>query len=87
MSEPRHLGGPTDTHYAVLTVQPIEVTEAWLPTWPQRVGYHLGEAIASIARCGTKGQAVRDLRKASWLLSRAADILEGKVQDPMEGRR
>lgn len=71
-----HLGGPGDDHYAKLGVQPIEVTEAWSPTWPAGVSYHLGESIACIARAGTKGQAVRDLRKASWLLSRAANILE-----------
>lgn len=73
-----HLGGPDDDHYSRLKVQPIEVTEAWAPHWPVGVAYHLGEAVAAIARCGTKGQAVRDLRKAAWLISRAADVLERK---------
>lgn len=79
---PQHLGGPDDLHYAVLDVQPIEVIEAWSPTWPGGVSYHVGEALAAIARCGTKGQAERDLRKASWLLSRAADVLSGKTACP-----
>ena len=75
----RRLGGPTEDHYTRLGIQPIEVTEAWSKSWPRQVIYHLGESIAAIARCGTKGQTVRDIRKASWLLSRAADVLEGKV--------
>lgn len=72
----RHLGGPDDDHYAVLGVQPIEVTEAWAKTWPPGVAYHLGEAVACIARCGTKGQAVRDLTKAAWMLKRAVEVIE-----------
>ena len=75
---PRPLGGPDDKHYATLgPVQPLEVTESWSPHWPNQVIYHLGESVLAIARCGLKGNPVRDLRKAAWLLSRAADILEG----------
>ena len=59
-------------------MQPLEVTEAWCRTWPSGVEYHLGEALAAIARCGLKGQPLRDLRKAAWLLERAAKVLEGQ---------
>jgi hypothetical protein len=82
-----HLGGPDDAHYSRLAIQPIEVTEAWAVTWDSRIAYHLGESVAAIARCGTKGQAVRDLEKASWLLQRAAAVLRGDAGDPNEKRR
>lgn len=71
-----HLGGPDDNHYAALGVQPIECIEAWSRTWPPEVAYHLGESVAMIARCGTKGQLLRDLRKACFLLERAVTALE-----------
>lgn len=77
---PQHLGGPTDDHYACLAVQPIEATEAWSQTWPGGIAYHLGEAVAAIARCGTKGQTLRDIKKAAWLLSRAVAVLEGTTR-------
>jgi hypothetical protein len=74
-----HLGGPDDDHYAKLgRFQPIRVTELWSRFWPVGIHYHLGESIAAIARCGLKGNPVYHLRKAAWLLSRAADELEGK---------
>ena len=72
-----HLGGPDDDHYSHLPVQPIQITEEMSEVWPRPVVYHLGEALAAILRVGSKGQDVRDLRKASWLLDRAADKLEG----------
>jgi hypothetical protein len=76
-----HLGGPDDDHYAKLGVQPIEAIEDWSKTWPSGVTYHLGEAVAAIARCGTKGQAVRDIQKASWLLARAAEVLSNETRE------
>jgi len=73
-----HLGGPDDDHYAALPIQPIQLTEQMSEHWPRAVIYHLGEALAAVMRVGSKGQDVRDLRKASWLLERAADKLEGR---------
>lgn len=75
-SQARHLGGPTDDHYACLEVQPLEATEAWSKTWPSGIAYHLGETVAALARCGTKGQMLRDLQKARFLLDRAIRKLE-----------
>jgi len=83
----RHLGGPDDDHYATLSVQPIEVIEAWSKTWPQEVVYHLGEMIAALSRVGTKGQPVRDLKKVSWLAARAASVLEEKEKRDEESVR
>lgn len=77
-----HLGGPDDDHYAKLGIQPIEVTESWSKTWPSEIAYHLGESVACIARVGTKGQAARDLRKAAWLLTRAAESIERGEKPP-----
>ena len=74
----RHLGGPDDDHYAALPIQPIRLTEQMSEIWPRAVVYHLGEALAAILRVGSKGQDVRDLRKAAWLLERAADRLDGE---------
>jgi hypothetical protein len=72
----KHLGGPDDDHYAVLAIQPLEAIEAWSKTWPPSIAYHLGEAVASIARCATKGQTLRDLKKAHFLVGRAVEQLE-----------
>lgn len=79
----KHLGGPDDDHYATLKVQPIEAIEAWSETWPSNISYHMGEAIAMIARAGTKGQMIRDIEKAIFLLQRAARNLRAadKVDD------
>lgn len=78
----RSFGGPDDNHYAKLgAIQPIEVIECWSKTWPQDVVYQLSEAINMISRVGTKGQPVRDLKKAIWLLQRAltAESMKGEV--------
>ncbi len=82
----KHLGGPDDDHYAALGVQPLEATEAWSVNWPRAIAYHLGESVAMIARVGTskRSDPVRDLRKAAFLLGRAADIIEAATDDVPE---
>ena len=65
------------SHYAVLGEhQPALVTEAWSRFWPSDVTYYLGEALHMIARIGTKGKALRDLRKARWCIEQAIRVLE-----------
>lgn len=57
--------------------EPIDVIEAWSPTWPADSAFHIGCAIKYIARCGRKHESpASDLRKAAWYLTRAADMLE-----------
>lgn len=40
------------------------------------LGYHVGNALKYIWRAGRKGDAVGDLRKAAWYLTREADRIE-----------
>lgn len=74
-----HRGGLDDDHYAKLTIQPMDVVESWSIFWRSTYAYYLGEAIHMIARTGTKGQPLRDLKKARWLLDQAIRIQEGKL--------
>jgi hypothetical protein len=67
---------PDDAHYAKLAVQPKDAVRAWSVHWPSTIAYELGEAVRMIARAGTKGQMVRDLKKARWLLDEAVRELE-----------
>ena len=73
-----HRGGPDDDHYARLSVQPIDVIDAWSTHWSCDCAYYLGEAVHMMARIGTKGQALRDLKKAQWLLEQAVRIEEAR---------
>jgi len=73
------LNAPDDAHYAKLPIQPIEISEQMVDFWPKHVIYHLTESMAAIMRVGSKGGAnqwSRDLRKAAWFLSRAADVVD-----------
>jgi hypothetical protein len=75
------LNAPDDAHYAKLgDFQPLRVTQWWARFWPREIVYNLGEAIAAVARCGLKGNIVRDLRKAAWMLNDAADLMEKKLK-------
>ncbi len=69
-----HRGGPGDDHYAKLSVQPMDVVDAWSPHWSSDISYYLGEVVHMIARAGTKGQTEYDLKKAQWLLKQAVRI-------------
>ena len=69
------LEAPDDAHYRMLAIDPLLCVEAWSTTWPAGLQYHLGEAVQMIARAGTKGQTVRDLEKAEWLIGRALELL------------
>lgn len=55
-------------HYRPGTYEAINVIEAW------QLGFHLGNVVKYIARCGLKGagaeQAIEDLKKARWYLDR-----------------
>jgi hypothetical protein len=42
----------------------------FLESHPQYCGFHLGNAIKYLWRCGNKGDAIEDLQKAHWYLWR-----------------
>ncbi len=58
VNHPPHYGGENNPYEA------IKVIEAW------ELGFCLGNAVKYIARSGKKGDAVQDLEKAVWYLSR-----------------
>ena len=74
-----HRGGHNDDHYAKLSVQPMDVVDSWSIYWRSTYAYYLGEAVHMIARVGTKGQSLRDLKKAKWLLEQAIRIQENRL--------
>ena len=59
-------------HYRPGVYEAINVIEAW------ELGFHLGNAVKYIARCGLKGAALEDLKKARWYLDREISRMEGK---------
>jgi len=66
------------SHYIGNGLEVINVIEDW------RFGFHLGNAIKYILRAGKKSDAVEDLQKAQWYISRAAiygwDVYEGDLE-------
>jgi hypothetical protein len=66
MSKPRRLDAVNHPpHYrAANGMETIDVIESF------RLGYHLGNAIKYILRCGHKGPPIEDLEKARWYLWR-----------------
>ena len=60
-------------HYAGLTIEPIDVIEAW------GLGFHLGNLVKYVARAGRKTpNPLEDLRKGLWYLERKIADLEKK---------
>ena len=60
-------------HYAGLTIEPIDVIEAW------NLGFHLGNTVKYIVRAGHKTpDALVDLKKGRWYLDRKIALLEKK---------
>jgi len=59
-------------HYAGLVPEPLDVIEAWGLT----EDHHRACAIKYIARCGRKGSAATDLRKAAHYLERRARMFD-----------
>jgi len=57
VNHPPHYGGDT-------TYETIKVVEAW------DLNFCLGNAVKYISRAGKKGDALEDLKKAQWYLSR-----------------
>ena len=51
-------------HYSAGGIEAIDVIEAW------GLGFCLGNTVKYIARAGRKGDALEDLKKAAWYLSR-----------------
>ena len=51
-------------HYSRGGIEAIDVIEAW------ELGFHLGNALKYIARCGHKNSASQDIAKAIWYLRR-----------------
>ena len=62
-------------HYA-MKPEPIEVIEGW------NLGFHLGTALAYIARAGRKGSRLEDLEKAKDYLER--EIVREKQREEAE---
>ena len=58
VNHPAHYGGADNPYEA------IKVIEAW------GLGFCLGNTVKYISRAGKKGDAVEDLKKAAWYLSR-----------------
>ncbi len=58
-------------HYTQGRYEVIDVIEDW------KLDYHLGTAVAYIARAKHKGSECQDLRKARWYLDRAVAVAEG----------
>ncbi len=64
-------------HYNFGKYEVIEVIEDW------KLGFHLGNAVKYISRCGKKGIGTEgeDIRKAIWYLERYLQ-LEKPIQPP-----
>ena len=60
-------------HYRSGGMEAIDVIEAFFPG-----SFHLGNAFKYIARAGKKGNAVEDLHKAAWYVSREISRLEAE---------
>jgi len=64
------------SHYTFGKYEVIDVIEDW------KLDYHLGSAVAYIARSdkkhGTVDGEIEDLKKAIWYLQRKVEKLEGK---------
>ena len=58
-------------HYKVGGIETIDFIEA------KNLGYHLGNVIKYVSRAGHKEDAVKDLEKAQWYLTRAINNLKG----------
>jgi hypothetical protein len=59
-------------HYTAGGIEAIDVIEAWA------LGFHAGNVVKYIARCGSKPGAdeLEDLRKAKWYLDRLVQKIE-----------
>ena len=65
VNHPDHYGGKENPYEA------IKVIEAW------DLGFHPGNAVKYIARCGKKTpDPLEDLKKAKWYIDRAIQLLE-----------
>lgn len=64
INHPAHYGGAENIYEA------IKVIEAW------ELNFHLGNAVKYISRCGKKGKAKEDLKKALWYIQREIDNIE-----------
>lgn len=70
VNHPDHYGGKDNPYEA------IKVIEAW------DLGFHSGNAVKYIARCGKKTpDPLEDLKKAKWYIDRAIQLLEGETED------
>jgi hypothetical protein len=66
------LGAPT--HYSKLNPQPIEAIERW------GLGFHLGNVVKYVARAPSKGDELKDLKKAKWYLDRWIVVREAQLK-------
>jgi hypothetical protein len=60
-------------HYQANGVEAIEVIEAF------GLGFNLGNTVKYVLRAGRKGDALTDLKKASWYLDREIAARESDV--------
>lgn len=61
-------------HYARGGIEPIDAIEAW------SLGFSLGNVIKYVARADHKGNALEDLKKARWYLTREIERREGGLK-------
>jgi hypothetical protein len=66
------------SYYASGKIEVIEAIEDW------KLGFHLGNAVKYISRCGKKdpSKEVQDLEKAIWYLRRYIEIKEEAPRRP-----
>lgn len=66
------------SHYTNASIECIQAIRAALGD-DAFVAYCRGTAIKYSWRAGSKEKHAEDLRKGAWYLTRAADVLDGKV--------
>lgn len=72
---PTHDEVERPAHYTMGAIEVIDAIESW------GMGYHLGNVIKYVARAGRKGDALTDLRKARWYLTREIERMERGAKD------
>ncbi len=71
------------SHYTKCRVEAIEIIEDVVAGAPDPVvGYLVGQTLKYLLRAWHKGNAIQDLQKAAWYLSRAIAKLSKTQENP-----
>ena len=71
------------SHYTKCRVEAIEIIEDVVAGAPDLVaGYLVGQTLKYLLRAWHKGNAIQDLQKAAWYLSRAIAKLSKTQENP-----